>query len=573
MQQAARFSIAGAGVCCFSLLWRTRLSWKRWAWAVLAWSFAAMAFAQAPPLLNSPYICANGITYTVTVCKPYGTDQWCQWSESQNGRLVTTVNSTWSSMTGRLQGCTNAANSKPANAGLSAPAKASAQPSNSGQQTFNPPYLREFPTVDQIMTQLKGSSAQDTAYRQLTALREFAQMIAALAGPRMAQNQLTPDETRIMTNYFNAYNNLAKMTANPQDAYAGRPDFTAGLFTTFKMPTIQQIWETANTMTASQQAANTPSTQLPPTNDPATLAARRCVELGGTMGQCTISGLGQGLFSLVGLSSDALTKSYVTGLVLFGSYKASSGLLFDFGDSSVNIGGCGTMTQGSHTYTIQPSGSQYAIKIVNTPQPLALILGTDGRIAGPAAQDITGQKIIGYFVETNLKTGASTRTPNYGPVTVHCNVGALQPGPPAVPNLGLADAAGAAIGATTALMSGSAQSNVLQSAAIPPGPRIVGTYASAKGLKIAFDDGAAVVDCAQAHVKVSYDVANSGGMVKITVKNGVSPFNLTLAANGLLTGSGTATVNGKLMTGLNGDTPILTSTSASCPLDTLSPAK
>ena len=35
------------------------------------------------------------------------------------------------------------------------------------------------------MAQIKGTSAQDTAYRQLTALHEFGQMIAAMAGPRM----------------------------------------------------------------------------------------------------------------------------------------------------------------------------------------------------------------------------------------------------------------------------------------------------------------------------------------------------------------------------------------------------
>ena len=53
------------------------------------------------------------------------------------------------------------------------------------QTTFNPPYLKEFPTVDQIMAQIKGSSAQDTANRQLSAMHVFGQMIAAMAGPRV----------------------------------------------------------------------------------------------------------------------------------------------------------------------------------------------------------------------------------------------------------------------------------------------------------------------------------------------------------------------------------------------------
>src|SRR5580658_2481804 len=75
---------------------------------------AASTMAQAPPILNSPYVCANGITYTVTTCKPYRADQWCETTEMQNRNLVTTMDSAWSQMTGRLAGCTNAANAKPA---------------------------------------------------------------------------------------------------------------------------------------------------------------------------------------------------------------------------------------------------------------------------------------------------------------------------------------------------------------------------------------------------------------------------------------------------------------------------
>ena len=77
--------------------------------AGLAILFAMGAAAQtpAPPVLNAPYQCANGITYTVTVCKPFGaTDQWCETIERQNGNLVTAMDSSWSSMTGRLKGCT-----------------------------------------------------------------------------------------------------------------------------------------------------------------------------------------------------------------------------------------------------------------------------------------------------------------------------------------------------------------------------------------------------------------------------------------------------------------------------------
>jgi hypothetical protein len=497
---------------------------------------AAAAQSPAPPVLNVPYVCANGLTYTVTTCKPYRADQWCETVEKQNGNVVTTMDSAWSQMTGRLAGCT-----------VTPPAASPAAPSPPAaagtQQTFNPAYLKEFPTVDQIMAQVKGSSAQDTANRQLSALHTFGQMIGALAGPRVAQNQMTSDETRIITNYFNAYTSFAKSAANPQDSYLGQASFINALFQIFSMPTVQQIWLMAQAQ-SQQQGGGTGQTPLAPTTDPGTLAARRCVELGGSMTQCMGTALSTGMKSLIGLSPGAMTGSRVTGLVMFGVYNASSGLHFTFSDGSVDIGGCGQMVQGGHNYVVQPSGSQYQIKIDNQPQPLVLTLGAGGKIAAPAVQQITGQKIVSYFVETNLKTGASTRTPQYGPDTESCKVGTLS--------------------------SSSAPKQFL----LAPGPRLVGGYVSPGGLKIQFQDANAVIDCAQAHVMAEYDVANQAGTVTIAVKNGNAPFGLTLQSSGALTGVGSATINGKLMTAVDSDgNPILTPTSASCALGTIAPAK
>ncbi len=149
---------------------------------ILAFATTVVAQAPAPPILNSPYVCPNGLTYTVTTCKPYRADQWCETVEKQNGNLVTTMDSAWSQMTGRLAGCTVATAAKPAIPAPAPTTSASGQPSAAGMQNLNPAYLKEFPTPDQVMAQVKGSSAQDTAYRQLTALHEFGQMIAAMAG-------------------------------------------------------------------------------------------------------------------------------------------------------------------------------------------------------------------------------------------------------------------------------------------------------------------------------------------------------------------------------------------------------
>ncbi len=529
--------------------------------------FARWAAAQAPPppVLNSPYVCANGITYTVTTCKPYRADQWCETVEKQNGNVVTTMDSAWSQMTGRLKGCT--VTPTPAS-----PAPPSTPSAANTQQTFNPAYLKEFPTVDQIMAQVKGSSAQDTANRQLSALHEFGQLIGALAGPRLQANQMTPDEVRMLTTYFNAYNSFAKSAANPQDSYVGQVNFTAYLFQTFPMPDIQKLWEASLNQSPGQQQPGT--TPLAPTTDPGTLAARRCVELGGSMTQCTGTALSVGLQSLIGLSPGALTGSGATGLVMYGVYNAGSGLHFTFGDGSVDIAGCGQMVRGGHNYSVQPSESQYQIKIDNQPQPLVVTLGADGKIAAPAVQQITGQKIVGYFVETNRKTGASTKTPNYGPDTESCKIGTLTPGPATAPDQGLMSDLTSALSLMPSLFGGTPDSSASAQNLIAPGPRFVGTYTSAGGLKIQFSDAAAVIDCAQAHVMALYDVTNQGGAATIVVKNGSSPLGLIFQANGILTGTGTTTINGKLMTALDGDgNPILTPTSASCAVGTLTAAK
>ena len=536
---------------------------------VILLATAAAAQSLAPPVLNVPYVCANGLTYTVTTCKPYRADQWCETVEKQNGNVVTTMDSAWSQMTGRLAGCTVTPPTTPA--APAAPAAASTQ------QTFNPPYLKEFPTVDQIMAQLKGSSAQDTANRQLSAMHVFGQMIAAMAGPRVAQNQLTPDETRIITNYFNAYNSFAKSPANPQDSYPAQTSFITTLFSTFSMPTVHQIWLTAQAQTQnqSQQTATNGQTPLAPTTDPGTLAARRCVELGGSMTQCMGTALSTGMQSLLGVNLSAMTSPGSAGrLIMFGAYNAASGLHFTFSDGSVDIGGCGLMVQGGHNYAIQPSGSQYQIKIDNQPQPLVVTLDADGKIAAPAVQQITGQKIVGYFVETNRKTGASTRTPQYGPDTETCKLGALTPGPASAPDQGMIADLSGVLDMMGSLFGGDTDSSAPKQLLLAPGPRMAGTYTSAGGLKIQFQDAGAVIDCAQAHVSVQYDVSNRAGAATIAVKSGSTPFSLTLQPSGTLSGAGSATINGKLMTALDGDgNPILTPTSATCTLGTLAPSK
>ena len=482
------------------------------------------------------------------------------------------MDSAWSQMTGRLKGCT--VTPPPAS-----PAPPSAPPAASKQQTFNPPYLKEFPTVDQIMAQIKGSSPIDTANRQASAMHDFGLMISALAGPRVAQQQITPDESRLIINYFNAYTNLAKTTATQPDAYVGNNDFTALLFSTFSMPTIHQLW------LASNSQAPRPARRIQHTSScrrqtiPAEIAIRRCFELGGTGLQCVGTGMGEGLKQMIGIDLSALTGPGKTGLVVLGTFKSSSGLTFTFADASVDIGNCGKMVQGAHSYTVGASGGRWSINIANQPQAFVVTLGPDGKAAGPVADDITGQQITGYEVVTNRKTGAEvSRTPVYGPITVHCSIGALAPGPGVILDAGLSTAGSSvllALGTVLSTMAGDASSNDPNQFTVPPGPRMAGLFTNSSGLKIQFNDGNAVIDCAQAHVLARYDVSLQGGAAVVSLKSdGTNPFTLSVHSDGSLDLSQPVTVNGKLMTAMDDNAnPIFTPTTATCNAGALAAAK
>ncbi len=458
------------------------------------------------------------------------------------------------------------------------PAAPSAPATANTQQTFNPPYLKEFPTVDQIVAQVKGSSAQDTVNRQLSALHEFGQLIGALAGPRLQANQMTPDEVRMLTTYFNAYTNFAKSAANPQDSYVGQTDFTAYLFQTFPMPDIQQLWQASMNQAPGQPGGSNTQT-LPPTNDPSQIAIRRCFELGGTGLQCVGAGMGEGLKQMIGIDLSGLTGPGKAGLVVLGTFKASGGLTFTFADANVDIGNCGKMVQGAHSYTVDASGGKWTINIANQPQAFVVTLGPDGKAAGPAADDITGQQITGYEVVTNRKTGAEvSRTPVYGPITEHCSIGVLAPGPGVILDAGLSTSGSgmlSALGTVLSTMAGDASSNDPNQFTVPPGPRMAGLFTNSSGLKIQFNDGNAVIDCAQAHVLARYDVSLQGGAAVVSLKSdGTNPFTLSVHSDGSLDLSQPLTVNGKLMTAMDDNAnPIFTPTTATCNAGALVAAK
>jgi hypothetical protein len=487
-------------------------------------------------------------------------------------------------MSGRLKGCTVAAAPQK-------PAPQNPAPQAGSPQGLNPSYLKEFPTVDQVLSKLKGSDAGDTTNRQLGAFRQLKQVIQDLAGSRWFRNQLTADEKRIYGEYDLAYNKIAQPLNFPLDGYYGRPQFIDTVFKTFSMTQVRAQWDQLNAEFAARHAttgrgaqpppaSSQPSTGLPPTNDPTALATRRCLELGGGTLECVGSGLSKGFISFIGLNLDALKPPPITGVRMTGAYKSSSGFTFTFADDFVSVDNCGKLVTASHKYEVQKLMSQFAIKIENQPQPLLILLGPDGKMTAPAAATIDGQVIVGYqsqIVETIDRTtntvvpgsAHTVQVPIYAPKTERCSIGGMAPGPAVPPDNGFLSNI---MNAASILFSDGATPPSKENL-ISPGPRFLGNYAGAGGLKLQFQSSSVILDCAQAHVAALYHVSNTAGGVAITVKNGPSPFTLVVQPNGSLTGSGTITVNGRLMTGLNGDTPTFSPTSASCSVGALTAAK
>jgi hypothetical protein len=538
---------------------------------------ASIAFAQqAPPILNKPYRCTSGLSYTLLECKPYGNNQMCTYLEDdKNGHPVTTANTLWTQMAGLLAGCTVADSTNGATkpAATSAPAPSSLQ-TKSGA-AINPAYLAQFPSVDQVMSQLKGTDAKDTTNLELGTLRQLPQFIEDLAGQRWIHNQMTPDESRLIGAYNLAYNNLAKPLNFPFDNYFNQSALLTKLASTFSMSQVISQWEGGNQKAVAASAANLPPAPKPASTSksgtsgsalPGTAGVRRCAELGGDIAACEMGD------SILGILSSTWIAP-TPGLRLTGSFKSSSGLVLDFNDDAVVISGCSQMVAANHNYRIQPQGNQFAVNVDNPPQSFLVALGTDGKIVAPSSVTIAGQVITGYNdgvagmknTATNTPVPGTVRVvhdPIYAAKTATCAAGTMTPGQIDPPS-------GDAYIDVAMMFPGT---QTVQNSEVP-GARLVGTFAGAGGLKIEFQSTGAVIDCAQAHVVTLYQVASTPSGVTITLKNGSSPFTLTLQSNGTLSGAGTAKVDSRLVSGQTASGFTFTPISASCAIGTLTVTK
>lgn len=86
-------------------------------------------------------------------------------------------------------------------------------------QTSNPPYVSQFPTFEQLRSEIKGRDAMDTAGRLIGAAWQLRKVIETFAGRRMHLNQLTVAEGTLIGQYNYGYQEVYK----PYASYPDRP--------------------------------------------------------------------------------------------------------------------------------------------------------------------------------------------------------------------------------------------------------------------------------------------------------------------------------------------------------------
>lgn len=255
-----------------------------------------------------------------------------------------------------------------------------------------------------------------------------------------------------------------------------------------------------------------------------------------------------------------------------GTYTAATGLAIAFTTTHANLSRCGTLEPDTRTYAVTRRGNQLQVEIQNTPAPLVLLLGPNSTFTGPAAFAVAGKVIIGYnssWVETLAAdgtvvpgSGREERTPIYEARTERCNFASLRATAPA-------QAETSVLGLLSGGLDGQAADARSGFAEAPAGLRMSGTYAEAGGLQVEFRTTTTVIDCGDAHARRTYAVENLTDRLVITVRNGTVPLTLTLRPDGTLSGSGTAEVAGRILTGMTDSGATFTPLTTRCAVGVL----
>ena len=483
-------------------------------------------------------------------------------------------------------------------------------------RTLDPAYLAGFPSVDAVKSATHGADPTDTTARQVAILFKFEQLVQRMETlPGRRPNSETQDERRLALTFHSAYYELSLTYARAPNAktidqlvvkYSADAALTNQMLALLAPATLTEYGKLDAAASAQAQAnmqasvdnSKRAAAQPPPVaqprpsapaaaaptapegavrNDPGTLAVRRCLELGGGDFECMAKGLTTGFSDMVGVNIDpTVITAGPAGLRMGGIYQGG-GVTLGFTDINVELRGCGTLIAEGRAYSVSRRGDQLDVTIRNDPKPLVVTLGPDKRLTGPAAFDITGKVITGYrtyWVELHRASdnsvipgsGHEEKEPVYGPRTERCGFAEFR-------STGNVTADASMVGVIVGIAGGQADPASQQSGTTeaPAGPRLSGSYGNSNGLQVEFKPTAVLLDCGDAHVLRPYAVDNRANGLLVTIRNENVPVTLTLDANGVLTGSGTVDVTGRVVTGTNASGVTYAPRTARCAVGDLRP--
>ena len=474
-------------------------------------------------------------------------------------------------------------------------------------QATSSDYTNDLPSVERVKAEIKGSDPTDTLARQVAIFTYLQTYIDRIKSNRSQRGSFTPGESKMWNAYRNAayqisqdyakthtpseaqaferlhgyyemngafYDDWSKRLIGPQSAseYKNAEAGLAAAGERAYQREMQQYKQDRAAQQAADRQINGPPGLL--SDDPTAVATRRCLELGGDTVGCTGKGLNAGFMDLIGFGADAqesLLGPGTAGVILRGVYKNPTTVTtLNFNVDVVSLDGCGQLASDSRNYSFEKQRSGLIrITIANEPNPIVLTMRPDGGLTGPGLIDVKGQIIVGYFTKTHYENGVATgttSTPDYRPAMGRCVIGSLvaPPNPKPVPASAQSANDSSAIGMLTGVLG------TLVPDAGEVGLRMTGKYGGGR-LLLDFSGNSLVLDCGEAHVRQPYTVENTSNAILIHVKNSVSPFTLAVQPDNSLRGTGSTTINGRVVTGMNGNNVTFAPHIETCDVDMFRP--
>ena len=469
-------------------------------------------------------------------------------------------------------------------------------------QTTNLPYLREMPSIERVMAEIKGADAMDTAARRMGAFWQLQEIIKTLSGLRWTRNQLTPDEGRLVGQYRLGYSNaeqpysyIAKTPSHPDKAkwfnahtfYEADEGFRDEIIERFLSPALREQFFRVKGETRAfvdqRKAARAQALKEEQQQQAQAVAefdrqfkqpewkrkVARCIASGRSESQCFSEQIGSEVDGYLSPRL-GLNLQRPAGLTMSGVHATPGGLSVAFGPKGAYVT-CKAVS-ASAEYAVRHEGGQLHIRLLEDlggpdvwqGQRVVLPIRPDGRLVGVGVLKVTGSVVVGHKKETawgktriteseasyksNVKRDvmgnpyveelAERDVPVTSPKTEQCALGVMTP-----------TAAVTGMAAVGAIIGSASDGGPLK--APPAGLRMAGNYTSPSGFEIEFHPDSAVLGCRETVVARDYSVSASGGRVLVNIQNAGAPLALELKPDGALAGVGQVQLSGRVMVGSN----------------------